>query len=83
MFPPSADQASAPCVSVVTPTWNREMFLPLAYRAFASQRAPGFGLEWIVIDDSDAPSAFMASLNDERVVYRHLRTLHHGRTFAR
>lgn len=72
MFPSSAAQANAPCVSVVTPTWNREAFLPLAYRSFASQRVPA--LEWIVIDDSDTPSAFMASLNDERVMYRHLRT---------
>lgn len=72
MFPSSAAQANAPCVSVVTPTWNREAFLPFAYRSFASQRVSG--REWIVIDDSDAPSVFMASLNDERVVYRHLRT---------
>ncbi|CAG9256035.1 glycosyltransferase family 2 protein [Paraburkholderia unamae] len=72
MSPTSAAGASAPCVSVVTPTWNREAFLPLAYRSFASQRA--LALEWIVIDDSEAPSAYMASLRDERVVYRHLPT---------
>lgn len=62
--------ASLPAVSIITPTWNREALLPLAYRSFAAQRAAA--LEWIVIDDSDAPSAFMASLRDERVVYRHL-----------
>lgn len=62
--------ASAPAVSVITPTWNREALLPFAYRSFASQQ--GLALEWIVIDDSDAPSPFMTSLADPRVVYRHL-----------
>jgi glycosyltransferase involved in cell wall biosynthesis len=70
MSPSSAIAASAPCVSVITPTWNREELLPLAYRSFAAQQAGA--LEWIVIDDSEVPSAFMTNLRDERVVYRHL-----------
>jgi glycosyltransferase involved in cell wall biosynthesis len=70
MSHPPAAWANLPAVSVITPTWNREALLPFAYRSFASQRAGA--LEWIVIDDSDTPSAFMMGLNDERVVYRHL-----------
>ncbi|WP_322104871.1 glycosyltransferase family 2 protein [Paraburkholderia sp. J41] len=70
MQPPSTAAASAPLVSVITPTRNRHALLPFAYRSFASQQASA--IEWIVIDDSDAPSAFMTQLADLRVVYRHL-----------
>ncbi|QGZ62627.1 glycosyltransferase family 2 protein [Paraburkholderia acidisoli] len=62
--------ASAPVVSVITPTWNREALLPFAYRSVAAQRE--VALEWIVIDDSAAPSAFMRELTDLRVIYRHV-----------
>lgn len=62
--------AANPTVSVITPTWNRESLLPFAYRSFSSQNMDS--LEWIVIDDSDEPSAFMEGLNDPRVIYRHL-----------
>jgi hypothetical protein len=60
----------APVVSVITPTWEREAMLPFAYRSFAQQDVGE--CEWIVIDDSAKPSAFMASLADPRVVYRHV-----------
>ncbi|NIE69189.1 glycosyltransferase [Burkholderia sp. Ax-1719] len=60
----------APVVSVITPTWEREAMLPFAYRSFAHQDVGE--REWIVIDDSATPSAFMAGLRDPRVVYRHL-----------
>ncbi|WP_236198392.1 glycosyltransferase family 2 protein [Pseudomonas pseudonitroreducens] len=59
-----------PLVSIITPTWNREKLLPTTYRAFKSQSYSP--LEWIVVDDSEQPSAFMTSLNDPRVIYRHL-----------
>ncbi|WP_179404109.1 glycosyltransferase family 2 protein [Burkholderia guangdongensis] len=59
-----------PLVSVVTPTYGRETMLPAAYRCFASQDVADS--EWIVLDDSDTPSAFLASLDDPRVRYRHL-----------
>ncbi|MBB3261788.1 hypothetical protein F4827_006660 [Paraburkholderia bannensis] len=59
-----------PLVSVITPTWEREAMLPFAYRSFAHQDVSA--CEWIVIDDSATPSAFMASLRDPRVVYRHV-----------
>ncbi|WP_321818433.1 MULTISPECIES: glycosyltransferase family 2 protein [unclassified Paraburkholderia] len=61
---------SIPVVSVITPTWQREVMLPFAYRSFAHQDVGA--CEWIVIDDSTVPSAFMQSLADPRVVYRHL-----------
>ncbi|WP_321787645.1 glycosyltransferase family A protein [Paraburkholderia sp. J94] len=64
---------TAPLVSVITPTWAREAMLPFAYRQFAQQDlGQDSGCEWIVIDDSDTPSAFLQQLDDARVVYRHL-----------
>jgi cellulose synthase/poly-beta-1,6-N-acetylglucosamine synthase-like glycosyltransferase len=64
------NNTGTPTVSVITPTWNREAFLPFIYRSFISQKE--ISLEWIVIDDSEVPSTFIASLNDPRVIYRHL-----------
>ncbi|WP_322049291.1 glycosyltransferase family 2 protein [Paraburkholderia sp. J67] len=66
----SAPVVSAPVVSIITPTWEREAMLPFAYRSFAHQDVGA--REWIVIDDSAVPSAFMASLDDPRVRYRHV-----------
>lgn len=63
-------RTDAPAVSVITPTWEREAMLPHAYRSFAHQDLAA--CEWIVIDDSERPSAFMQGLDDARVVYRHL-----------
>ncbi|QBQ96388.1 glycosyltransferase family 2 protein [Paraburkholderia pallida] len=63
-------RTDAPVVSVITPTWEREAMLQHAYRSFAHQDLPA--CEWIVIDDSERPSAFMQGLDDARVVYRHL-----------
>ncbi|WP_042298410.1 glycosyltransferase family 2 protein [Paraburkholderia bannensis] len=70
--PPLAGSArpDVPVVSVITPTWQREAMLPFAYRSFAQQDVGE--CEWIVVDDSAEPSAFMASLRDPRVVYRHV-----------
>ncbi|WP_430318108.1 glycosyltransferase family 2 protein [Pseudomonas nitroreducens] len=70
MSPSRHSVAVKPAISVITPTWNRESLLPFAYRSFCSQSVES--LEWVVIDDSDKPSAFMESLSDSRVVYRHL-----------
>jgi glycosyltransferase involved in cell wall biosynthesis len=57
-------------VSVVTPTYNRERFLPAFYTMFCAQDYPA--IELLVADDSPAPSAFFSSLRDERVRYLHL-----------
>ncbi|HKT98121.1 MAG TPA: glycosyltransferase family A protein [Paraburkholderia sp.] len=63
-------RSDAPVVSVITPTRGREAMLPHAYRSFAHQDLRA--CEWIVIDDSERPSAFMQGLDDARVVYRHV-----------
>ncbi|WP_213298817.1 glycosyltransferase family 2 protein [Paraburkholderia sacchari] len=60
----------APVVSVITPTGGREAMLQHAWRSFARQDLAA--CEWIVVDDSERPSAFMENLGDARVVYRHV-----------
>ena len=56
-------------VSVVTPTYNRERFLPAFYAMFGAQTHPE--LELLVGDDSPAPSAFFTGVRDVRVRYTH------------
>lgn len=63
-------RSDAPVVSVITSTWQREAILLHAYRSFAHQDLRA--CEWIVIDDSARPSAFMQGLDDPRVLYRHV-----------
>ena len=65
-----SDGSDAPVVSVITPTREREAMLQHAYRSFAHQDLRA--CEWIVIDDSARPSAFLQGLDDARVVYRHV-----------
>jgi glycosyltransferase involved in cell wall biosynthesis len=58
----------SPDVSIITPTANREAFLPLIARCVARQQV---NWEWLVLDDSPQPSAFMQQLaqSDARVRY--------------
>ncbi|WP_321815963.1 MULTISPECIES: glycosyltransferase family 2 protein [unclassified Paraburkholderia] len=58
----------SPNVSIITPTANREAFLPAIARCVARQRVDW---EWLVLDDSPQPSAFMQQLarSDARVRY--------------
>ncbi|HEY2900383.1 MAG TPA: glycosyltransferase family 2 protein [Polyangia bacterium] len=56
-------------ISVITPTFGREKFLPGLYRCFTEQTHPD--RELLVFDDSPSPSAFFASLRDPRVRYQH------------
>lgn len=56
-------------ISLVTPTFGREAFLPGLYRCFAAQTH--FDRELLVFDDSPAPSPFFTLLRDARVRYRH------------
>jgi glycosyltransferase involved in cell wall biosynthesis len=56
-------------VSVITPTFGRERYLPSLYRGFAAQTHAD--RELLVLDDSPTPSAFFAALSDTRVRYRH------------
>src|SRR4051794_13447300 len=56
-------------VSVITPTFGRERYLPSLFRCFAEQTYAD--RELLVYDDSPHPSPFMTSLADPRVTYRH------------
>ncbi|HET6148663.1 MAG TPA: glycosyltransferase family A protein [Polyangia bacterium] len=56
-------------VSVITPTFGRERFLPSLYRCFVEQTHEA--RELLVYDDSPAPSPFFAGLSDARVRYLH------------
>lgn len=42
-----------PFVSVCTPTYNRQQFLPQLIKCFQKQTYPKELMEWIIIDDSD------------------------------
>jgi glycosyltransferase involved in cell wall biosynthesis len=56
-------------LSVITPTFARERFLPSLYRCFAEQTLDA--RELLVFDDSPTPSPFFAALSDARVKYLH------------
>jgi glycosyltransferase involved in cell wall biosynthesis len=56
-------------LSVITPTFGRERFLPSLYRCFAEQTYAD--RELLVYDDSPARSPFFAALSDPRVRYLH------------
>jgi glycosyltransferase involved in cell wall biosynthesis len=62
-------QPSDTLVSVITPTWNREAFLPLAHACFSAQDWPD--LEWLIFDNSAEPSAYIRRTEDPRIVYIH------------
>jgi glycosyltransferase involved in cell wall biosynthesis len=63
----------SPLVSIITPTQNREFFLPLVFSCVQSQNWPS--IEWLVEDSSEQPSKFMASLSDPRIHYTHDSTI--------
>jgi glycosyltransferase involved in cell wall biosynthesis len=46
---------SRPFVSVLTPTYNRRLFLPTAIECFKQQTYPMDRIEWIVLDDGTDP----------------------------
>jgi glycosyltransferase involved in cell wall biosynthesis len=58
-----------PLVSIITPTFNRHNYLPLAAKCVFEQTMSDF--EWLVLDDSTTPSEFMKDLSNPRVVYEH------------
>src|SRR5581483_12155914 len=57
-------------VSVVTPTYAREKYLPSLHACFSAQTHAE--RELLVLDDSPAPSAFFRGLADPRVRYLHV-----------
>jgi len=60
----------APRLSFITPTANRPSLLPFTYSFVCAMDEPDW--EWVVLDDGEAPSQFLAELSDGRV--RYLRT---------
>jgi hypothetical protein len=46
-----AVNAAVPFVSVLTPTYNRRKFIPLAIQMFKAQTYPQDRMEWIILDD--------------------------------
>jgi glycosyltransferase involved in cell wall biosynthesis len=68
MLPPTDDLKTAcPKVSVITPTYQREAYLQQCYQLFKAQTYPH--KEWLILDDSPAPSEFFSTLNDPDVRY--------------
>ncbi|MGQ9368539.1 glycosyltransferase family 2 protein [Azospirillum sp. ST 5-10] len=63
--------ADRPLVSIVTPTFLREAFLPLCHACVAGQTYPA--VEWLVFDDSPEPSPYLTSRQGERLRYLHAR----------
>jgi len=44
-----------PCVSILTPTYNRKQFIELCIFNLKNQTYPHKNLEWFLLDDSDKP----------------------------
>lgn len=61
---------NSPIVSIVTPTFNREAYLPLIYSCILNQTYKDW--EWIIVDDSAQPSQFIKSLKEPRINYQFL-----------
>lgn len=61
--------ANRPVVSVITPTWMREDFLPLAHARLKSQTLKD--IEWLVFDDSPTPSPYLSALAGPGLTYIH------------
>jgi glycosyltransferase involved in cell wall biosynthesis len=47
----ASNPATFPMVSVLTPTYNRRKFIPLAIQMFKAQSYPQDRMEWIILDD--------------------------------
>lgn len=55
-------------VSIITPTSEREKFLPLIYKVIQNQQFEG-NWEWLISDSSFRPSPFIKRLKDSRIRY--------------
>lgn len=56
-------------VSIITPTYNRELYLKKAYASLKHQTWSD--KEWLILDDSAEPSDFFLTLKDPSVRYIH------------
>jgi glycosyltransferase involved in cell wall biosynthesis len=59
----------APAVSIITPSFNRPDLLRHQHAIVLAQTVQDF--EWLILDDSPAPSAYFAGLTDPRIKYHH------------
>jgi glycosyltransferase involved in cell wall biosynthesis len=58
-----------PPVSIITPTHGRQDLLQYQHAIVLAQTIQDF--EWLILDDSPAPSAYFAALDDPRIRYHH------------
>jgi len=58
-----------PLVSIITPTYCRDEFLPYTARWVRAQTYPR--IEWLILDDSPAPNDLLARNPDPRIRYQH------------
>jgi len=58
-----------PAVSIITPTHKRQDLLRHQHAIVLAQTVQDF--EWLILDDSPAPSDYFAGLNDPRIRYHH------------
>jgi len=58
-----------PAVSIITPTHKRQDLLRQQHAIVMAQTVQDF--EWLILDDSPAPSEYFAGLNDPRIRYHH------------
>lgn len=60
---------SLPNVSIITPTFSRRNFFPLALHNFKSFDYPADKLEWIILDDGTDSISDLIPKNDPRIKY--------------
>jgi glycosyltransferase involved in cell wall biosynthesis len=58
-----------PAVSIITPSYNRQDLLRHQHALVLAQTVQDF--EWLILDDSPAPSEHFAQLTDPRIRYHH------------
>jgi len=56
-------------VSIITPSFNRQDLLRHQHALVLAQTVQDF--EWLILDDSPAPSAYFAQIADPRIRYHH------------
>jgi hypothetical protein len=63
-------ESELPCVSIVTLTYNRPEFIPLAKYSYLIQSYPEYKLEWVIVDDGDSIEELLFGIPN--VTYVHL-----------
>lgn len=62
--------SATPHMSLITPTYQRHVYLQAVHTALARQTMSDF--EWLILDDGPAPAPYFAALDDPRVRYTHV-----------